>query len=205
MGLSGFRGIGFRIPLRGLSGVRVTPGLVVPTHPLPIPVCWYFEFSLSFVFGFKYIGLIVLWCHIGWFFVESFARFLFPYSQNMWTLFFRILSLTQSNLMSVVLDLFCVVVPFTMLFFNVFSIDTGVGGCEWPNFARAARMDVVFWKISDNPPNSASLDDSMIFLMMLHSTCTGIFSGEIGFIGVLDFVPRKKYPPALLCASGYEM
>ena len=30
MGLPGFRGIGFRIPLRGLSGVRVTPELVVP-------------------------------------------------------------------------------------------------------------------------------------------------------------------------------
>ena len=30
MGLSGFQGIGFRIPLRGFFSFRVTPGLVVP-------------------------------------------------------------------------------------------------------------------------------------------------------------------------------
>ena len=94
--------------------------------------------------------------------------------------------------MSVVLDIFCFFIPFTMLFVNVFSVATGVGGCEWPISARASRMDVVFWNFSDNPPNSASLDDSMIFFMMLHYTCTGLFSGETGFIGVLDFVPRKN-------------
>ena len=65
-GLSGFWGIGFRIPLRGLSSFRVTLGLVVPEHPLTVPVCCYFELSMSFVAGFKYTGRIVLWCHIGW-------------------------------------------------------------------------------------------------------------------------------------------
>ena len=60
MGLSGFQGIGFQVPLRIISDFRVTPGLVVPAHPLLVPFSQYFEFSMSFVVGFKYIGLIVL-------------------------------------------------------------------------------------------------------------------------------------------------
>ena len=35
-GLSGSWGIGFRVSLRGLSGFRVSPGLLVPAHPLPV-------------------------------------------------------------------------------------------------------------------------------------------------------------------------
>ena len=42
MGLSGFRGLEFRIPLRGLSGFRVSPGLVVPEYSL-------IEIVLSFI------------------------------------------------------------------------------------------------------------------------------------------------------------
>ena len=67
--LSGFRGTGFRIALTVLSGVWVTPGLLVPTHPLQVLVHWSFEFSMSFFVVFKYLGHIVLWCRIGWCFV----------------------------------------------------------------------------------------------------------------------------------------
>ena len=67
--LSGFWGIGFRVPLRGLSSFWVTPGLVVPAHPLLVPVRRYFEFSTSFFVALTYMGLIALWCHIGWRFV----------------------------------------------------------------------------------------------------------------------------------------
>ena len=45
----------------------------------------------------------------------------------------------------------------------------------------------------------------MKFLIMLHPTCTGPFSGGIDFIGVLYFDTRKKYLPALLRASGSDM
>ena len=47
----------------------------------------------------------------------------------------------------------------------------------------------------------------MMFLIIIHITCTGKFSGGISVIGVLllDFGSRKKYPPALLRASGSEM
>ena len=45
----------------------------------------------------------------------------------------------------------------------------------------------------------------MTLLIMLNSTCTGYFFGGIDFISVSDFGPRKKYPPALLPASGSEM
>ena len=65
MGLSGFWNIGLRTPLRGLSIYRVTLGLVVPEQPLIVPFCRYFNFSMYFVVVFKYLGLIVLWYHIG--------------------------------------------------------------------------------------------------------------------------------------------
>ena len=57
-GLSGFRGIGFQIHLRGLSGFWVPLGLVVPAHPLPVPVCQSFEFSMYFFVALTYLGLI---------------------------------------------------------------------------------------------------------------------------------------------------
>ena len=69
MGLYGLQGIGFRTPLRGLSSFRVIPGLVVPAHPFPVAVQQSFEFYTYFLVGFKNLGLIFLWCHIGWFFV----------------------------------------------------------------------------------------------------------------------------------------
>ena len=69
-GLSGFQGIGFQIPLRRLSGFRVPPGLVVPAHPLPVPVFRSFEVSMYKFFTFTYLDLIVLCCQIEWFFVS---------------------------------------------------------------------------------------------------------------------------------------
>ena len=47
-GLSGSWGIGLRIPLGGLSGFRVTLVLVVPKHPLTVPVLWSFDFLIFF-------------------------------------------------------------------------------------------------------------------------------------------------------------
>ena len=66
-------------------------------------------------------------------------------------------------------------------------------------------MAVYFWKFSNNPPNYASVADSMTSLIILHYTCNGPFLGGIDCIGVLDFGPSKKYTPALLCASGSDM
>ena len=96
------------------------------------------------------------------------------------------------------MDLFCFVVTFTVLFANVLYISAGVGGCEWPIFDRSVHMDVTFWKFSNNPLNSASLYDSMKFLMILHSTCSGPFSEGIYFIGVLNLVWGKNIH--LLCS-----
>ena len=92
-----------------------------------------------------------------------------------------------------------------MFFSAVFSVSTGVGGCWWPIYARSILVDFAFWQFSNNPPNYDSVDDARTFLIMLHSTCTGPFSGGIYCIGMLDFSPSKKYPPALLCASGYDI
>ena len=123
----------------------------------------------------------------------------------MWKLFCRILSLTQSNLMYIDLDPFCFEVLFTMIFAAVFSIATGVGGFEWPISARAVSIDVALRQFSNNPPNSASVADSITFLITLHSTCNGPFYRYINCIGVFDFGTRKNthllffVPLVLIC------
>ena len=94
-----------------------------------------------------------------------------------------------------------------VLFAVMLYVAIGVGGCGWNICDRKVLMYVNFWQFSKNPPNSASVTDTMTFLMILHSTCTGPFSRRIDIMGVLllDFGPRKQYVPALMCASGYEV
>ena len=92
-----------------------------------------------------------------------------------------------------------------MLVTSVLSVATGVGDYEWLIFANAVLMEFAFWQFSNNPPNSASMADAMTFLIMLHSTRNGPFSWRYACNGVFDFGPRKKYPPALLRASGSDM
>ena len=79
-----------------------------------------------------------------------------------------------------------------MLFIDVFSVDTGAGGCERPISARAFHVDVAFLQFLNNPPSSASVSDAMTFIMILHYTCTGPLSGGITVIGVMDFGPREN-------------
>ena len=74
--------------------------------------------------------------------------------------------------MYVALDIVLAVI-FTMLFAAVFSVSTGAGGCGCPISDREVRMDVAFWKFSNNPPNYASVADAIIFIMILNSTFTG--------------------------------
>ena len=66
-------------------------------------------------------------------------------------------------------------------------------------------MDIAFWQFSNNPPNSDHMPDAMTFLIILHSTCTGPFSGYIACIGVFGFGYRKIYPPVLLRTYGSSM
>ena len=70
-------------------------------------------------------------------------------------------------------------VPFTMVFAAVFLVANGVGGCGWNTSDRSVRMDVDFWNFSNNPPNSASVDYAMTFIIILNSTCTGHFMGAL--------------------------
>ena len=86
-------------------------------------------------------------------------------------------------------------------------VATGVGGCGWTISPMDICMNVAFWKFSKHPPNYASLDDAMKFLMILHSKCTGLFYRGIAVIGVLllDFERRKNIyliccmPLVLIC------
>ena len=93
-------------------------------------------------------------------------------------------------------------VPLIMLFAAALPVATCVVGCWWPIYARAFPIDVDIWKFSNNLPNSDSVDNATTLFIMPHSTCTGPFSVGIDCIGVLDFDPRKKYPPDLICAYG---
>ena len=96
-------------------------------------------------------------------------------------------------------DIFWFAVPLPMLFAAVLSIVTSVGGCWRPIYARSVFIEVYFWQFSNNPPNSVSVADYIIFLMILHSTRTGRFSRGIDFIGelFLDLETRKNIN--LLC------
>ena len=107
--------------------------------------------------------------------------------------------------MSIARDIFCFSVPLKMLFGTVLSVATGVGGFWCPIYTKVVLVEVAFWYFSKKPLHSSSVADAIKFLMMLHYTCNGPFSGVISFIGVLDFSPRKKYPPALLRTSGSDM
>ena len=64
-----------------------------------------------------------------------------------------------------------------MLFAAILSVSAGVGGCRCPISVKAVRMEIAFWQFSNKPPNYASVDDAITFLVILHSTCTGPFSG----------------------------
>ena len=94
-----------------------------------------------------------------------------------------------------------------MIFSDVLSVDTGVGGCGWTISARSVHMDVFVWKFSNDPSNSASVSGVMMLLMMLYSKCTGPFSRGVAVIGVflIYFLPIKIYSPDLLRAHGSDM
>ena len=100
---------------------------------------------------------------------------------------------------------FCCAVTLKMLFAAVLYVATSVGDYWWTIYDRSVLVAADFWKFSKNLFNYVSAADAITFLIMIHSTCTRLYSGGIDCISVLDFGPRKKYSPALLCASGSEM
>ena len=97
--------------------------------------------------------------------------------------------------------LFCFAVPLTMLFANVLSVSTGVGGYWWSMSARAIVVAVAFLVVLKYSSLLFFFDDAMTFLIILYSTFTGPFWGGVYCIGVLHFGTSKKYSPALLRAS----
>ena len=77
-------------------------------------------------------------------------------------------------------------------FAAILSVSTGAGGCWWPISARVNRAQWAQWQFSNNPPNSALVDDSMTFIIILDYKCTGNFLGAFSVIDVWDFGPRRK-------------
>ena len=202
-GLSGFLGIGFRIPLRAFSGFWVPPELVFPAHPPPIPVHRFLSYLCPFLLLWHIWVSLLYGAILGGVLWHSPPGFSFPLPRIRGNGFVRFC--LWPNKISCILHYMFFAVPLTMLLAAVLYVATGVGGFWWPISARAVLMEVAFWKFSNKPTSSASVADAIIFLMMLHSTCTGTFSRGISWIGVLDFGPRKKHPLDLLCASGSDM
>ena len=67
-------------------------------------------------------------------------------------------------------------VLFTMLFAVELYVTTVSGGCGWPIYVRVVRIEVDFWQFSDNQPNSDSVVEVMMLLMILYSRSVGPFS-----------------------------
>ena len=94
--------------------------------------------------------------------------------------------------MSIAMEFFSV--PLTVIFDAVLSVATGVCGYGWPISSREVYMYVAFYNFTNHPPNSASVDDIMVFFVILYYTCKGMFPGGIAVVGVLllGFGPKKK-------------
>ena len=58
-------------------------------------------------------------------------------------------------------------------------------------------MGSISWALVYNAPTSASAADAITFLITLASTKIGPLNW------VRDLLPRKRYPPSLLLASGH--
>ena len=107
--------------------------------------------------------------------------------------------------MSIALDL-SFVVTFTIMFAVVQSVVTGDGSYQLNIYDKEVHMDVIFQQFLNNPPNYASVADAMLFIIILHYTCTGPFYWGIVCISVLYlFWSQGKNSPALLCVSASEM
>ena len=141
--LSSFREIGFRVFLRELSAFRVTLILVVTAQPLRVTVCQSLESYMSFVVCFKYIGLITLWCHIGWYFVAWSAKFTFPFPEYVEMILSYSVSYPIKYHFCYSIS-FCFSASFTFPFDAVLSMDTGASGFECPISAMEFCMDVSF-------------------------------------------------------------
>ena len=192
-----FRLIGLHIPLRRLFGFRVIPVLLVPSHPLPVTFHLYFRYFMSFLLLLNILVSLFYGAILGGILWHKLPGFYFP---------LVVFCLWPNKISFLLLWMFfCFPVPLMMLFAAELSVSTGVGGCGCPIYARAVLVDVAFWKFSNDLPNSASVSYFMIFLIMLHSICTGMFSGGVVCICVLGFGSRNKYPPALICAYSFDM
>ena len=91
--------------------------------------------------------------------------------------------------MYIAIDIFCFAVPLKILFSTILSVAAGVDGCWWNISTAADLMDVALWKFSNNPPSSTYLSDTVTFLIMLHSTCTGTFCGIPCIFKLLEVAP----------------
>ena len=82
----------------------------------------------------------------------------------------------------------------------VLSIWIGVGGCMWPNSMRANLMTFSALALRNKAPNSASDEEDATNFRTEHSEYMSPLSVMGLFFSGIE--PKKKFPPAQLCAFG---
>ena len=139
------------LELRGLSGFSGFPGINSSSEPSPgTSFCrsfWVFcvLFCCLDISGshFSTLPYMVVFCYM----VRQIFLFLFlEYTENGFVVFYL-----WPNKISCQLpwDIFCFIVPFTMLFATVLSVAISVGGCRWPISARDVFLvEVARWNFS---------------------------------------------------------
>ena len=141
----------FRIYFMGLSSFRVTPVLLVLTHPHPCPVCRSFRFSISFSGIFNILGCVVLWCQMGGVFKNSLPDFSYMPPRICVNSFVWI-DHAPNKILYLSLWFFFAI-PFTIICATELSIDTGVGGFGWLISSRTVCMVVGFWQVANSLPH----------------------------------------------------
>ena len=75
-----------------------------------------------------------------------------------------------------------------------------MGGCGWPISVRVMRITLASLAFRNSAPSFASAADAATNFRMLQREWIGPFC-VMGFPSIGND-PRKKFPPALLCAFG---
>ena len=83
------------------------------------------------------------------------------------------------------------------------SVHIGVDGCSWPNYLSVVWVTTASCPLKNKPAYSASAAEAMMWLRGLLAVCKGPlgFGGlSGGFVGSMDALLRKKWPPTRLLA-----
>jgi hypothetical protein len=115
-------------------------------------------------------------------------RFSRPGHQYTSIFFWRNLSVSQWYLMSIVFDLFCLMVPFEIPNAVELSVWSGVAGWMWPNSVSVTLSGAPLWEFWKHAPTSDSAAEVTTFLIT--DATLSIEKFRVSFCGGVS--PQKK-------------